>query len=426
MKRNTVVVVGAQWGDEGKGKVVDYLTRQVDVVARFSGGANAGHTVVADGQKVILHVLPSGIIHPNKLCFIGAGTVVDPAGILEELDACKKAGTQDAKDRLFIDYNTNVVLPYYKLLDQLREETENIGTTKRGIGPCYEAKAARRGVRFADLIGDGGLLYRLVMRASSFLQACYPEAKYKVSIPEADFVVAELLKFGKEFKDNIKDISYEVDNVITAGGKILFEGAQGALLDIDHGTYPYVTSSSCIAGGVCNGIGIGPTEIDAVIGVCKAYQTRIGTGPFPTEMDKEMAHFLREKGAEYGATTGRPRRCGWLDLPLLEKSCRLNGMSYLAITKLDILKDISPLKVCIGYNVGGKFTKQLPYNSRDFVPVYEELEGFTEDISNCKCLDDLPRNALNYINMISDYVNVPICLVSTGQDRNQTIIAEGI
>ena len=421
MKNNTIVVVGAQWGDEGKGKVVDYLAKQVDVVARFSGGANAGHTLVIDGKKIILHIIPSGIVYPNKLCYIGAGTVIDPAGLVEELEACKTAGVENVSpDRLRIDYNASVVLPYHKWVDKFREKTEKIGTTQRGIGPCYEAKVARRGLHFWELLDKDAIRKSI----DGIVNSIVAQREYDDIFsggPKKEEIIEQYYNYGLMFKDYMDDISVCVDNVLRDGGKILFEGAQGALLDIDHGTYPFVTSSSCIAAGACQGIGIGPTEIDAVMGICKAYQTRIGAGPMPTEMYPDMAAYIREKGSEFGATTGRPRRCGWLDLPLLEKAARLNGFGSIALTKLDILKDINPIKVCVGYNVGGKFTKQFPFNGV-VEPVYQDLEGFNEDISGCRKVSELPYNAARYVEFIEDYVNTPIDIISVGAERNQTIV----
>jgi adenylosuccinate synthase len=425
--QNTIVVVGAQWGDEGKGKIVDYLSSKVDVIARFSGGANAGHTLVVDGKKIILHIIPSGITYPNKICYIGAGTVVDPAGLDEEITACEAAGLGEiTSDRLKIDYNTSVVLPYHKWLDECREQTERIGTTKKGIGPSYEAKVARRGLHFWELLDKGTIKKCIDGVLNSFISQ-----HTKTNVFDGQKIndtVEQYYKYGLMFKAYMDDVSLLVERDLRDGGKILFEGAQGALLDIDHGTYPFVTSSSCIAGGVCQGIGIGPTKIDTVVGVCKAYQTRIGAGIMPTEMDPDMSSFIREKGSEYGATTGRPRRCGWLDIPLLNKAIRLNGLSSIALTKLDVLRGINPIKVCVGYEVNKKFFGNLPFNAREIKeevkPVYFDLPGFDDDISTCRKRSDLPVNALEFVEFIERSTYVRVSIISVGPDRRETIIGD--
>jgi adenylosuccinate synthase len=420
-----VVIVGAQWGDEGKGKVVDLYTEHSDVVARFGGGANAGHTLVVEGQKLVTHLLPSGVLHPGKLCVLGEGMVIDPATLLEEIADCKERGLLADDADLVVGERAHVILRYHKDIDRLREaRIDAIGTTKRGIGPAYEAKVARRGIRVADLVRKGKERLRSLIDKNLAELNPYLLRLGGVEL-DAEALTKEALGYGEGLARYMGDASRVVYEAVRKRKSVLFEGAQGALLDVDHGTYPFVTSSSTLAGGACTGMGIGPTDINAVIGIAKAYTTRVGAGPFPTELTGADGDRLRETGGEYGATTGRPRRCGWLDIPALRLAVRLNGMTGLALTKLDVLSGVRPIQVCVGYRLGGKTLDELPLDADDIdkaEPVYETLDGWTEDIRAIRDLEDLPQGARRYLRRMEDLLGVPLFLVSVGPGRAETIV----
>ena len=413
-----VVVVGAQWGDEGKGKVVDLLAPYSDVVVRYAGGANAGHTLVVGGEKIVLHLVPSGILHAGKDCIVGQGTVVDPETILGEIEQLTSRDVS-VDGRLIISERAHVVMPHHKLVDGLREAKHaKIGTTKRGIGPCYEDKIGRRGIRIGDLLRDD---------LKDKIASCHERWKPSVSalsgeLPNVDEVAAQYRELGQKLKPFVGDGSRKVADALQAGRKVLLEGAQGTMLDVDHGTYPFVTSSNAIAGGACAGAGIGPTAVGAVIGISKAYATRVGGGPFPTELEGEVGEQLRKAGAEFGATTGRPRRCGWLDAPALRMAARVNGMTSLAMTKLDVLTGMPELKICVGYRYQGTAHDEPPFDAFDAVePIYETLPGWTEDITGCREANQLPANARGYLDRIEALIGCPIGIISVGADRNETI-----
>ena len=418
-----VVIVGAQWGDEGKGKVVDLYTEHADMVARYGGGANAGHTLVVDGQKLVTRLIPSGVLRAGVTCVLGEGMVIDPASLLDEIDGCRARGLLADDADLVVAERAHVILPYHLDLDRLRESRAGaIGTTKRGIGPAYEAKAARRGIRMSDLLRPE----RLRALVEKNLEAVGPELRrLGAEPPEAEPLVAAALAHGERLTRYLGDAGRVVYEAVRKGKSILFEGAQGMLLDLDHGTYPYVTSSSTIAGGACTGLGIGPTEIDAVVGIAKAYTTRVGGGPFPTELTGAIGDRLRETGGEYGAVTGRPRRCGWLDIPALRLAVRMNGLSGLALTKLDVLSGIRPLQVCVGYKLDGRTLDELPLDESDITrvePIYEVADGWSEDTRQIRDLDDLPAGAQKYLARIEALLGVPIYLVSVGPGRAETIV----
>ncbi len=418
-----VVIVGAQWGDEGKGKVVDLYTEHADLVVRYGGGANAGHTLVVDGKKLITHLIPSGVLHPGKLCVLGAGMVVDPRTLIEEIDACKAQGLLADDRDLVIAERAYVIFPFHRDIDGLREAGAGaIGTTRRGIGPAYEAKVARRGIRMGDLVRPERLR-ALVQQNLDELNPYIERKGGKAHDPQA--VTDEALAHGARLAGYLGETGRVVHDAIRQGKTVMFEGAQGALLDVDHGTYPYVTSSSTIAGGACTGAGIGPTQIDAVVGIAKAYATRVGGGPFPTELTGPAGDRLRETGAEFGATTGRPRRCGWLDIPALRLAVRINGMTGLALTKLDVLSGTRPLPVCVAYKLDGRTLEELPLDADDIAraePVYETFDGWAESVRAARDLDDLPAGARRYLSRIEDLLGVPLCLVSVGPGRAETIV----
>ncbi len=414
-----LVVVGAQWGDEGKGKVVDLYTPYADLVVRYAGGANAGHTLVVKGEKLILHLIPSGILHDGE-CVIAQGTVLDPEVLLREIEQLEARGV-DCKARLKISDRAHVVLPQHKLLDGLREAAKGddaIGTTKRGIGPTYEDKVGRRGIRMGDLRSRE----RLELKLKANLAAWAPIIKaLGGEVPDIAPILETYLAMGERLGDAICDTAQIVAEAVEADKKILLEGAQGTMLDIDHGTYPFVTSSNAIAGGACAGAGMGPTAISWVVGITKAYATRVGGGPFPTELEDEVGQQLRDVGAEYGSTTGRPRRCGWLDAVALKLAVRVNGMTEIALTKLDVLKGHETLKICVGYELDGEVLTLPPYDGLERVkPVYESLPGFSEDIGACRVRADLPENARRYIERIEELVGCKVGIVSVGPDREET------
>jgi adenylosuccinate synthase len=421
-----VVIVGAQWGDEGKGKVVDLYTEFADVVVRFGGGANAGHTLVVDGHKVVTHLIPSGVLRGRgKRCVLGDGMVIDPKTLLEEIAELKGRGLLADDRDLSISRFAHVILPLHREIDRVRESGKGaIGTTKRGIGPAYEAKMARRGVRMIDLL-DGARLQPLVEQN---LEEMTPWLKaHGASVPAVSETVAEYLGYGQKLAHYFADAGRLVHDEIKRGRHVLFEGAQGALLDVDRGTYPFVTSSSTIAGGACTGVGIGPTLVSAIVGIAKAYTTRVGGGPFPTELHGEVGDRLREAGGEYGATTGRPRRCGWLDVAALRLAARWNGLGSIALTKLDVLRGFKRLKICVGYTVNGPndFRDELPTDVVEISqaqPVYEELEGWDADTGAIRERDALPPAAQRYVARIESLVGVDLSLISVGPGRGETIV----
>ncbi len=420
---SATALVGAQWGDEGKGKTIDILASRADMVVRAMGGSNAGHTVVTDGVTYKLHLIPSGILYRGTICVVGNGTVISPSVILKEIRGLKDHGV--SMDNLRIDARAHVILPYHVAMDELSEKSlgkGDIGTTKNGIGPCYMDKAERVGIRMCDLINPGIFrekLYRNVAVKNKVLAALYGAEPMN-----ADEIFEEYCEYAKKLAPYVCDTSVLVYDAIRAGKKVLFEGAQGALLDLDVGTYPFVTSSHPTSGGFCVGSGIGPTLIDEVIGVCKSYTTRVGKGPFPTELFGEMGEHIRRTGFEYGTTTGRPRRCGWLDTVILRFAVRVNGLTSLAVNKLDTLTGIDKLKVCVAYVKNGVKIENFPCDISDLEgcePVYVEVDGWKEDIENVRSYDDLPAAAKAYIELIEREAGVPVKMIGVGPDREQNI-----
>jgi adenylosuccinate synthase len=420
-----VVVVGAQWGDEGKGKVVDLLTEKAHVVARWGGGANAGHTLVVAGKKYVTHLIPSGVLRAGVTCVLGEGMVIDPRTLLEEMRTFQGAGLLRSPSELVIAGRAHVVLPHHRELDACREARPNaIGSTKRGIGPCYEAKASRTGVRVEDLIDPARFRRKLEHNLASIAPVLREFGAPSIDI---ETVVAEYSAVGAAIKPFVRDASRYLHDQIKGGKNVLFEGAQGVLLDLDHGTYPFVTSSSTTAGGACAALGIGPTLIDEVVGICKAYATRVGNGPFPTELLDETGERLRQVGAEFGSTTGRPRRCGWLDLPALRLAARLSGIQHIALTKLDVLAGLPTVKLCVAYKLRGAVLDEMPVDAEDLAaaePVYEELPGWpaTTGPQAVTSLSALPANAQRYVARINELAGLPFSLVSVGPGREETIV----
>ncbi|MCX7914219.1 MAG: adenylosuccinate synthase [Thermodesulfovibrionales bacterium] len=425
---STLVIIGIQWGDEGKGKLVDFFTEKADTVVRFQGGNNAGHTIVVNSNKYVLHLIPSGILHKGKKCIISNGVVIDPAILLTEIENLKKRGI-DTNERLFISKTAHLIMPYHIALERECERDKKLGTTGRGIGPAYTDKIARSGIRVIDLFYPK-LLYQKIdsnLHLINFLL----QNLYKTKPLDAEEICNLYLKYGQELSKNAKiaDVDVMLNEEIDAGNNILFEGAQGTLLDIDHGTYPFVTSSNTIAGGVCTGAGISPLKINKILGVAKAYTTRVGEGPFPTELKDTIGECIRKKGSEYGATTGRPRRCGWLDLVALKYAVRLNGLTGIAITKLDVLDGFDSIKVCIGYKYNGTilydFPKELDILYR-CEPIYEEFAGWKENTSGIRDFEKLPYNAKIYLTEIERILKTKIQVISTGQKREDIIVVEKI
>jgi adenylosuccinate synthase len=421
------VIVGVQWGDEGKGKVTDLLAEQADAVIRFQGGNNAGHTIVRDGQEFKLHLVPSGVLHPGKLCVIGNGVVIDPKVLCDELDELRRRGVDVGG--LKISANAHLIMPYHLLLDFAGEQRLGkleIGTTRRGIGPCYADKAARLGIRVQDLL-DEKILKKKITAA---LEPKRLSLRPHLNDPRLDLhtMVEDYLTYGHRLEEYIADTSKLVWELLDQGRWVIFEGAQGTLLDIDHGTYPFVTSSNPVAGAACVGTGVGPKDIDDVWGVAKAYATRVGAGPFPTELESPLADQLRARGGEYGTTTGRARRTGWLDLVALRYAARLNSLTRLAITKLDVLSGLDRLRLCTSYHgVEGAEFDTFPYHQSVLhraEPSYEELSGWSEDIGECRSLDELPTTARDYLDRIAELTRVPIALVGVGPGRDQVVWAE--
>jgi len=422
----SVVVVGCQWGDEGKGKVIDLLTEFSDVVARFQGGNNAGHTLVVGGEKFVFHLIPSGILHETKRCVIGNGVVIDPGVLIEEIDQLRKRGYFGNDSQLLISEEAHLIMPYHKRIDVARERFQGrnrIGTTGRGIGPAYEDKVGRFGIRVVDLL-DERVFERKLENNLSQKNFTLTELFHEEPCSMEE-ILKEYSTFRARIASFVTNTSVFLTEALQKGQKILFEGAQGCLLDVDHGTYPYVTSSNTVAGNACAGVGVGPTSIDYVLGVSKAYTTRVGEGPFPTELKDEMGKEIRERGGEYGATTGRPRRCGWFDAVVVNHAVRLNGLNGLVITKLDVLDSAEKIKVCAGYRHDGKLLTVIPANVEVLArcePVYEEFDGWLEDSRKARKLSDLPQQAQEYIKRIEDFVKTPVVAVSVGSDREETIM----
>jgi adenylosuccinate synthase len=421
-----VIVIGAQWGDEGKGKITDLLSRSADVVVRSQGGVNAGHTVVVKGQTFKLHLIPSGILYPDTECIIGSGTVIDPEELLEEIDQLKTLNV--STKNLFISQTAHVTMPYHRLLDQGAEERRGkykLGTTGRGIGPTYADKSERIGIRVIDLI-DGNCNQDKLEYVINYKNAVL-EKLYNSPPLDPKQIITQYLEFAERLRPYVIDSSLKIAEAIKLKKNILFEGAQGTLLDLDHGTYPYVTSSNPIAGGACVGAGVGPTIIDRVIGVAKAYTTRVGEGPFPTELDDHIGILLGDRGAEFGTTTGRRRRCGWFDGVIGRYAVRINGLDCLAITKLDVLDELAEIKVCVAYDLDGEVCHHFPSDANQFArckPIYQTLPGWQESTTHCRTLDELPKAALNYLKFLAELMEVPIAIVSLGASRDQTIIVE--
>jgi len=428
---STLVVVGSQWGDEGKGKITDLLSEETDIIIRYQGGCNAGHTVVMGDKQFIFHLIPSGILHKGVKCLIGNGVVIDPESLLQEIENLKKKKIE-IDDNLLIDFKAHIVFPYHKTLDELKEMKrgkDKIGTTQRGIGPAYVDKIARTGIRMIDLIDENFLPKKLennLNEKDTIFQRLYGR---KISNQEKKDILKKYTKYGQLLKRYVTDVSLYLNQAINENKKILFEGAQGTLLDVDHGTFPYVTSSNPIAGGACIGTGVGPTKIDKVMGITKAYTTRVGRGPFPTEMQGKLEEYTRQKGGEFGATTGRPRRCGWFDAVLVNYAVRINGMDNMVLTKIDVLSDFDQIKICTSYKHNEEIIEDFPVNLeilQNCVPVYEEMEGWKGDISQITKYGDLPQQLKDYIKRIEELVKTKVVIVSVGPKRSQTIIREKI
>jgi adenylosuccinate synthase len=423
-----VVVVGTQWGDEGKGKIVDLLTEQAALVVRYQGGNNAGHTLVVGGEKFIFHLIPSGILHPGTVCLIGNGVVLDPEVFLMEVDRLKARGIAVGPENLRISERTQVIMPYHQRIDIARERAKGaakIGTTGRGIGPCYEDKVARRGIRVADLLDPEGFrakLAEVLPEKNFYLEKFLEDAPFS-----QEEILAPYLEMGQRLKPLVTNVSVLLAEAVRQGKNILFEGAQGTHLDIDHGTYPYVTSSNPVAGGACTGTGVGPNQLHQVLGIVKAYTTRVGSGPFPTECLDEVGDHLVECGVEFGSTTGRRRRCGWIDAVVLRDSARLNGLTGLAITKLDVLTSLNPVKICVGYEMNGVRRETVPATIQELEkcrPLFEGMPGWTEDIRGVRRWQDLPAATRNYLKRVEELVGVPIQIISVGPDREETIVVQ--
>lgn len=423
---SSIVVVGTQWGDEGKGKITDFLAEQADAIARFSGGNNAGHTIQFGGETYKLHLVPSGIFYKDKLAVIGNGVVVDPVALLKELDGLNERGI--STDNLRISNRAQVILPYHLAQDEYEERRRGdnkIGTTKKGIGPAYVDKAQRIGIRMADLLEKETFERRL--KENIEYKNAYFKGMFNETCPTFDEIFDEYYAAGQRLKDYVTDTAKILDDANVADEKVLFEGAQGVMLDIDHGTYPFVTSSNPVAGNVTVGTGVGPTSVSKVIGVCKSYTSRVGDGPFPTELFDEDGHHIREVGREYGTTTGRPRRVGWFDSVVLRHSRRVSGITDLSINSIDVLTGLDTVKICTAYELDGEKITEYPANLdqlRRCKPIFEELPGWTEDITGCRSLDELPENARNYLERISELCGVHISIFSVGPDREQTNLLE--
>jgi adenylosuccinate synthase len=422
----TVIVVGVQWGDEGKGKIVDILARDADIIVRFGGGNNAGHTLVVGEERTVLHLIPSGVLHQGKICVIANGVVVDPEVLVSELSALRARGYLTNDACLKISDEAHLIMPYHKAIDLARERLRGkgeIGTTGRGIGPTYEDKMARTGIRFVDLLEEQTFrekLERNLEEKNIYLRSILRE-------PGMEFaaIYDAYRRYADRLRGYVTDTALYLHEEIAAGRRILFEGAQGTMLDVDHGTYPYVTSSNTVSGAVCAGAGVGPGTLQSVIGICKAYTTRVGNGPFPTEETGAVGERLREIGDEFGATTGRPRRCGWFDAVLVRQAARLNGLTGVAITKLDVLTGMDPLRICTAYRAGAERFTRVPASTRvleQIVPEYEEMPGWTEPLDGARSLSDLPVNARRYVARLEELTATPITMISVGAEREQTIV----
>ncbi len=423
---STLVVVGVQWGDEGKGKVVDLLAREADIIARFQGGSNAGHTLVVGGKKTIVRLIPSGVLHAGKICVIGNGMVIDPKTLVEEIDALQQQNCLTDPALLKISEIAHLIMPYHKAIDQAREKMRGagkIGTTGRGIGPSYEDKMARVGIRFIDLLDEAVFQAKLsenLEEKNSYLRAILKEQGLAFQTIFDDYC-----RLRDRLAPHVTNTSRYLRDAISAGKKVLFEGAQGTQLDIDHGTYPYVTSSNTVAGAVCTGAGIAPQQIHNLIGISKAYTTRVGSGPFPTELFGDTGDQLRQAGGEFGTVTGRPRRCGWFDAVVVRTAARLNGIGSLALTKIDVLSGLDTLRVCTGYSYNGQQYDEVPASAHvleGLTPIYEELPGWTEPLTDIRSLDALPANARRYVERIETLIGAPIKMISVGAGREETIL----
>jgi adenylosuccinate synthase len=424
-----VAVVGTQWGDEGKGKIVDLYAEEADIIARFQGGNNAGHTLVVRGRKTVLHLIPSGILHDHKICIIGNGVVVDPFVLIQEIEELQKGGLFPPNTKLYVSEKAHLIMPYHKRLDKAREANstgKKIGTTGRGIGPAYEDKVARTGIRICDLY-DEELLREKLRHSLEEKNFLLTGLFHEEPLSEEE-ITAQYLSYAQKLKPYIADTSLIIDTEMKKGKKILFEGAQGSHLDVDHGTYPYVTSSNTVAGNAACGSGVGPGAVNIVVGICKAYTTRVGEGPFPTELSCEIGRQIQKIGQEFGATTGRPRRCGWLDIVLVRQAVRTSGITGLAITKLDVLTGLDKIKICVGYkSKSGEFTHAVPASAGLLAqcrPVYEEFDGWREDIARAQSITELPANARKYLQRLEELAGARINLVSVGAGREETIIVE--
>lgn len=427
---SNVVVIGTQWGDEGKGKIVDLLAESADMIVRFQGGNNAGHTLVIEGRQFICHLIPSGILHPDKTCMIGNGTVLDPGVLIDEITSLKDRGISVEPGRLLISETAHVIMPYHKWIDHGRERLlsgdAKIGTTGRGIGPCYEDKIVRKGIRIIDLIDPESFAEKLsaVIDEKNFYLSEYLKSD---EVLDSKSIREEYLGYGEKLRPYVTNVSVAIREGIRKKKKLLFEGAQGTHLDIDHGTYPYVTSSNTTAGNACSGAGIGPTQLDRTLGIVKAYTTRVGAGPFCTELLDTTGDRIQEKGAEFGATTGRRRRCGWLDTVVVRNSVRINSLTGLAVTKLDVLGGLKQIRVCTGYRYKNDLIAEFPNSLRvlkECDPVYEEMPGWQEDITGAREFDELPENTQDYLKKIEDLTETPIQIISVGPDRKETILLE--
>ena len=421
-----IVIIGMQWGDEGKGKIVDLLTEYADVVVRFQGGNNAGHTVVVGQEKVILHLIPSGALYRDKVCVIGNGVVVDPQVLLQEIDELRKRGHFLDDRQLLISEDAHLIMPYHRRIDAARERMKGegkIGTTGRGIGPAYEDKAAREGIRFGDLLEEKLFREKLAVilaAKNQYLETCLKDQAF-----DLESLYQEYRGYGDRLKKFAGNVSLFVNGQMKQGRQVLFEGAQGTHLDVDHGTYPFVTSSNTVAGGACTGAGVGPTKITEVLGVSKAYTTRVGSGPFPTELNDATGERIRERGREFGATTGRPRRCGWLDIPLLRDSIRLNGLTGIALTKMDVLSEFDTLKICTSYKYQGQRVEDVPSRVqvlKECEPVYEDHPGWKAELRDARSFQDLPPKAQDYVRRIEKLTETEVTLVSVGEKRAETIL----
>lgn len=424
----TVVVIGAQWGDEGKGKVVDVLTERADLVVRFQGGNNAGHTLVVGGDKTVLHQIPSGILYPRVKCVIGNGVVMNLEVLFEEIGKLKAKGVKVTPENFFISDRAHLIMPYHQRIDIAREKgagDSKIGTTGRGIGPTYEDKMARKGIRLCDLLQKSTFDDKLKKELEE--KNHYLEKRLGAEPCSFEEIASKFHRFADEIRPFVGNTAALLDREMRAGKSVLFEGAQGAQLDVDHGTYPYVTSSSTVAGGACTGAGVGPTWIDAVVGISKAYTTRVGSGPFPTELTDDIGENLRKRGQEFGSTTGRPRRCGWLDMVVLKDGVRTNGLTGVTLMKMDVLSGTDPVKICTHYELDGKTIDDVPANLDDLErakPVYESLPGWKQDLSGITSFDNLPKTAQSYVRRVEQLIKTPVCILSVGPNRSETIVLQ--